>query len=1562
MSHNLTYFYGEFKVAYSVPKYLSPSARPGLFLIKSLFLIIIGISFPACFSSAESLKFDHLTIEQGLSQNTVFCILQDALGFMWFGTQDGLNKYNGYEFISYRNNPNDSNSLAHNTVFALAQDQTGGIWIGTYGGGLDRFDPQTEEFRHYSHQSDNSNSLCDNKIWSLEFDRQNRLWIGTENGLDCFISEKDLFTHYTHKTDDSNSLSSNYIFQTMQDGEDNIWIVARGGGLDKLDLRTGTIEHFVHQPGNPQSICDNRVRTICQGDSGIIWIGTWGGGISKYDARSGKFTHFSAESPQCQGLTSNIISAIYQDQSGLLWIGAWGGGIVQYNQSSHKFSSNLNDPAEINSISNDKIRVIYGSASGLIWIGTDGGGLNVYDRERLKFKHFYNRPGNKNSLNDNSVNALFKDGKGLLWIGTYMGGLNCYDSKTGSFTHYTNNPANPQSISNNYVLSITETADGNILLGTGGGGLNCFNSHSQKFLCFQNHPDDPHSLSSDWVLTICRGDSHTFWLGTMAGLNKFDYRKHSFERFVHIPGDESSLSHDIVTGIIPDGKGKFWIGTDGGGLDLFDPACGKFLHNTNRSTDTNSISSDHITYLFRDTAGRLWIGTSGYGLNLFDAEKNTFRRFDEKDGLPNNVIHGILEDTGGKLWISTNKGISMYDPAVDKFTNYKKENGLQSYEFNVGACCKGADGKMYFGGIDGFNSFFPDSISLNRYIPPIVITDFQLFNNSQKPGKTSLLPVSISFLPDIKLSYKQDIISFEFASLCYNIPELNQYAYKLEGFDKDWNYIGHRRYASFTNLPAGKYIFHVKGSNHEGIWNEEGASLKLIVTPPPWQTWWAYTIYALLLAGAIYWYVRMKTIKQTRELAFQKQQLENERRVSERLRKIDRIKDEFIANTSHELRTPLNGIIGIAESLISGAAGEVNAKIKSNIAMIISAGKRLASLVNDILDYAKLKNENIELVRKPVDLKALSEIVVNLHRPSIRGKNLKIVNDISPGLAAVYADENRLQQILHNLIGNAIKFTESGVVKIDAVESGNMLEVSVLDTGIGIPEDKLETIFQSFEQVDASIQREYGGTGLGLAITRQLVELHGGHIRVESQLPQGSVFKFTLPKSDLIPVESDKVSHPAVQEPPEETLEEIELPPEMHNAEIFRILIVDDERINQQVLKNHLRAEKFAVAQAFSGLEALNFLEQGEKFDLILLDIMMPKMSGYEVCQKIREKYLPSELPIIMITAKDQVSDLIEGFSSGANDYIAKPFSKGELIARIKTHLNLLKINAAYGRFVPREFIRTLGRDSILDVQLGDQVHGAMTILFSDIRQFTKLSETMTPKENFDFLNSYLRHVIPPIRKNHGFIDKYIGDAIMALFPVSPDDAVQASIEALQLLQDYNLIRFKNKRETIQIGIGLNTGDLMLGTIGDKYRMDGTVISDAVNLASRIEGLTKRFGVSLSISEHTLKGLQNVDKYHHRFLGKVQVKGKQEYVSVYEIYDGDLPEIIQLKLATGKDFETGLEHYFHRDFAESVGLFKKVLDQNPQDKTARIYLERSAQYVVHGVPSDWQGIEVMEGK
>ncbi len=687
---------------------------------------------------------------------------------------------------------------------------------------------------------------------------------------------------------------------------------------------------------------------------------------------------------------------------------------------------------------------------------------------------------------------------------------------------------------------------------------------------------------------------------------------------------------------------------------------------------------------------------------------------------------------------------------------------------------------------------------------------------------------------------------------------------------------------------------------------------------------------------------------------------------NQELKHLDQLKNEFLANTSHELRTPLNGIIGIAESLIDGATGNLPPLTHANLTLIASSGRRLANLVNDILDFSKLRHNHLELQLKPVDLRAITNVILTLSQPLIADKELQLINTVPAELPPAEADENRLQQILHNLIGNAIKFTPEGTIVVSAdTLSPSHLAITISDTGIGIPEDKFSRIFESFEQAEGSTARTYGGTGLGLAITKQLVELHGGQISVKSQLGIGSDFTFTLPIAQGQVQSKPQISVMKISELTElpSPITNLNLPSLITNDEQqFKILIVDDEPINRQVLINNLSLYNYAITEASNGEEALAVMENGFIPDLILLDLMMPRMTGYEVCQKIRSRFPAHELPIVMLTAKNQVADIVEGFTSGANDYLSKPIQKPEMLARIKTHISLAKLTAAYGRFVPRNFLGFLGKESIIDVKIGDQVQKEMTVMFSDIRSFTTLSEGMSPQETFNFINSYLRQVSPVIRQHNGFIDKYIGDGIMALFPESANHAVAAAIAIQKQVEIYNQERQENHQLPIAIGIGLHTGNLMLGTIGESERMETTVIADAVNLASRLEGLTKLYGAGIVISHKTLCSLDYTQEQYVRFLDRVTVKGKKSAVAVFEVYDGEPPEQKKFKSQTQARFEVGVFLYYQQQLEEAQRIFEEILQINPQDQAAMMYVKRCQHYQQYGLPEGWDGVTDLDFK
>ncbi len=793
----------------------------------------------------------------------------------------------------------------------------------------------------------------------------------------------------------------------------------------------------------------------------------------------------------------------------------------------------------------------------------------------------------------------------------------------------------------------------------------------------------------------------------------------------------------------------------------------------------------------------------------------------------------------------------------------------------------------------------------------------------------------------------QSDITFAYAATSFNHISPLEFSHQLLGYDQSWSpWEQTVEREKYTSLREGTYTFQVQARDPFGRISQP-ASFTFIILPPWYRTWWAYLMYAALLSLLVAGLVQLRTRVHRRSLAAKERELALERSTSERLRHIDQLKDQFLANTSHELRTPLNGIIGLAESMQDQSQ---DAQQEDQFAMIIASGRRLSSLVNDILDFSKLRHQEIELRLKPVDLHSLVQVVLQINQPLVGEKTLLLENRVPEDLPPALADEDRLQQILFNLIGNAIKFTDRGLVTVGAaVQKQGELQLWVQDTGIGIPAEQQARIFEAFEQGDGSISRSYVGTGLGLSISQKLVELHQGRLWLESEPGEGSTFTLSLPlgsEAALPPSGPSLARERSVPLSPSQVQETL-LPASLPAAKAANapydqtphLLIVDDEPINHQVLANHLKPLGYQLTVAMNGAEALAAIERGTRFDLVLLDVMMPRMSGYEVCEKIRERYLPSELPIIMVTAKNQVADLVEGLNLGANDYLAKPFSRQEFLARLGTHLDLHRIQQVTNRFVPTAFLRALDKKSLTDVRLGDFRLQTLSVLFSDIRNYTGLAEQMSPEDTFRFVSAYTGRMGPIIQAHQGFVNQYLGDGIMALFPHNSRDAIQAGIDMQQKLYAYNQARQAAGRAPLRVGIGLHTGPLIMGIIGDADRSEPAIISDVVNTAARLEGLTKQFGASLLISEETRASLGDPAAFHLRYLGQVSVKGRQRPVGVYECIDADPPALLQAKLATQDAFDAAMAAYLQADYGHAADQLTSIVQAHPADEVAAHFLD-----------------------
>jgi ligand-binding sensor domain-containing protein/putative methionine-R-sulfoxide reductase with GAF domain/signal transduction histidine kinase len=795
----------------------------------------------------SNLKFEKLSIEDGLSQSTINSIFQDSNGFLWFGTQSGLNKYDGSKFIIYVHDALDSNSISENWINSICEDTLGNIWIGTLGGGLDKFDINKERFIHYKNNPDNNNSICSDRIQVVYCDRNGNIWIGTDGGgLDIYDMKNNIFKHLTHNNKKEDGISSNKVTAIYEDKLNNFWIGTRGGGLCKINKpgkSTETFTTYKNDTSNHFSLSNNNILSIFEDSKNNLWVGTEGG-LNKFETAKDRFTIYKNNPKTVFSISNNNVRSILEDKNEMLWI-ATEGGLNIFDKNSGRFWRNVSDPSKPNSISSDDVRIVFQDKSGIIWIGTKGGGLNKFDWKRKIFKHYKNITGDSNSLIDNNVYSIFIDKSGYLWIGTIKG-LHKFDRKRKKLLFvFRHNPVDDTSISDDLVRMIYEDKKGVLWFGTNNGGLNKYIPSKNYFKRYKHDPNNSSSLNNNNVRAISEDSQGNFWIGTWEGLARFDRKQEKFYHFKHNSEDESSISDNRVRCILEDKEGELWIGTYHG-LNQFDYKNGKFIHYLHDANDNNSLSHNRILSMHEDTTGVIWIGTYGGGLNKFDKEKKKFTRYTEKNGLADNAIYGVLGDDANNLWISTNKGLSKFDPLLDEFNNFNVNDGLQSNEFNGGAYYKNLSGELFFGGVNGFNSFNPKDIKDNNYIPPIVLTSFKVYDKELK------LNQSISTIYEIELSYKQNFISFEFASLDYTNPDKNEYKYKLEGFDKEWINCGHRQFANYTNLDGGKYIFKVKGTNSDGMWNEEGTSVKINIIPPFWETWWFLLIASILIIVITY--------------------------------------------------------------------------------------------------------------------------------------------------------------------------------------------------------------------------------------------------------------------------------------------------------------------------------------------------------------------------------------------------------------------------------------------------------------------------------------------------------------------------------------------------------------------------------------------------------------------------------------------------------------------------------------------------------------------------------------
>ncbi len=1236
-------------------------------------------------AQADKIAFEHLQ-----TRDTPYCLLQDHYGFIWFGSQyDGLHRYDGYDFLAYRNDADDEHSLSENSVRALAEDEDGNLWIGTIGG-LNKFDRITGKFQRFLHDSLRADSPSQNYITAIYIDKAGVIWFGTQEGglneAKALKSKQDgsdslVCRHYVHDPNDPQSISHNNvkaIWEHSHRFENSVWI-GTAFGLNRLDKKTKKFTRYIHDPTDSTSLRHNEVWSIHEEEAGALWIGTHAGGLSRLsteDASHIKFQNF--------GLGVNqSLSTISSDRSRDVWIGTPEHGLFRFNLQTRKITNFMHQDDDPNSLWTDNISSVMIDKFGALWIGRRDG-IDKYDLQQKKFHNIPIKPPPK--IWAIAITSFCEDRSGFTWIGTDKRGLFKWDPSSGQMTNYDHVPDDAGSLCCQFVLTVYEDKTGILWIGTID-GLDWFDRKTEKFHHLNDdplQPDSPNRLLSDYIYTLYEDKHGRFWISTPRGLSKLDRATGRFTHYLNDADNQIGRAGYCI-GVIyeskNDGDSTFWIGANG--LFKFNPQTGQLARYFHDPDNPNSWINQLVYGIQQDKTGNLWVATTG-GLYCLRTDK-TVAHFTVKEGLPHNITCGILEDEAGLLWISTYQGLIRYDPQSRQLRRYEMREGFLKNEFCMGAYSKGRSGYLYFGQLNGFKMFHPRQIKDNPYTPPVWITDFRVFDQ----------PVSfdrpIPDLKEIRLSYKQNFFTLDFVALNYTESQKNQYAYQLEGVDPDWVHCGTRRSASYTNIPPGKYLFKVKGSNNDGVWNEQGTSVWIIITPPWWRSQLAFGCYFLIFL-AILLGLRQFELRRSRLRG----ELKMRRFESQKLQEIDSMKSRFFANISHEFRTPLTLILGPLSKMLAQAKSKEK---KQEFKLMQRNAQRLQRLINQLLDLSKIEAGKMTLQSRPENIVALLNRIVQSFESQAKLKGIELKFQSEQDEIIAYVDREKMENIFYNLLSNAMKFTPQGGTvcvtvniplnppskgdfRIPPFEGGpggmsGYIQITVSDTGIGIPSDRLDKVFDRFYQVDDSYTREHEGSGIGLALTKELVDLHHGKIEVRSELNKGTTFTVYLPlgKEHFKPEEIvDKLSESS------ELSESLKLTPEEQPSESSElsegfvassprkalplVLIVEDNRDMRSYLQDCL-ASNYRVIEAVDGADGLH--RATDKIpDLIISDVMMPRMDGFQMCERVKSDERTSHIPVILLTARATAESKIKGLELGADDYLIKPFDRAELQVRVR--------------------------------------------------------------------------------------------------------------------------------------------------------------------------------------------------------------------------------------------------------------------------------------------------------
>ncbi len=1204
----------------------------------------------------ENIKFVNYGVAEGLSQSTVLSSYQDAHGFVWLGTRDGLNLFDGHKFTVFRNRPGDTLSILDNHINDIKGDKNGNIWIAT-NEGMCSYHPDRPFFLNYELNIKGT----DPEIRTIHIFGNDKIWVGSKDGILCFDKNKQAFYKPDHPI--IRAVKENYVTSIYSNTLGDIW-VGTTEGLYYFDADNKKVRWFHPDKKSEFNVAHERIEAIVGDENGNVWIGTYGGGVTLFNLKEATALHLNTESTGSFKLTNDFVRSLALDRNQNLWIGTFE-GLNIYDNKNERITRVLHDPIKKDGLRHGSVRSLMVDSKGSVWVGTYMGGVGYFDQDNQRFSHFYHIPEKTTSLGHNVVSDFVQDRQGNYFIATERGGLSYYKTDQNAFERISAYPKNT-------IKSLLMDDAENLWIGTFKDGLHLYDAKRGDVKSFGQIDEHGHTATAS-INDMMIDRQGYLWLATdkNGGLYKFDRSEALFIDFELQDTLHQILKNHRIMSMMQDHLGNFWLATQGKGIVVFDPI-EKRIAQYKANGKAGALNSNDINHIFTDSKGRIWVATTGGGINLFDRQKEGFSAYTTEHGLQNNTVIGTIEDDNGNLWISCINGISRLRLSNFSFKNYDYSSGLPLQEINEGAFFKAANGDILIGGNNGFIKFHPSDIRDNDFIPKVKITDFKISNHSVRPGQENgVLKKNIMGTESLTLEYDQSNFTIDFILLSFLKPEKNQYKYRLEGLEENWNFVGNTKSASYTNLQEGDYTFMVMGANNDMKWNSEPTILKIHIKPPMWKSWWAMLGYLLVITSGLF------TIRQiSRKSMAMQNEIRNKEMENARLEERHRLKLQSFTDVSHEFRTPLTLIIDPLQQTLENI--EKDNPLKRRLEMVYFNARRLLLLINQILEISALDSGTVDLKNRPTDISLLAKSIYKNFQSIANANNISLTYRDSLPNIHLEADQDKLEKILYNLISNALKFNRSGGEILFALNCTHQndteidVEIKVQDSGVGIDDEAKERVFERFYKGDGT-----KGTGIGLSLTKSLVGLMHGNIQLESEVGKGSTFIVD------IPFKKSKANRSGFQQ---EFKKELPIgyinghilkgdDPKIEAEEIddlerntYKVLLVEDD----QELRHYLKENLDRYYTVFTAKNGVGGLEKAKKKspDIILSDVMMPKMDGIELCEKIKSDPKLCHIPIVLLTAKTNDKDKLHGFEHGADDYIDKPFILRELKIRVD---NILK-------------------------------------------------------------------------------------------------------------------------------------------------------------------------------------------------------------------------------------------------------------------------------------------------